>query len=296
MIENTICTNENYSTTRLIAREKPVIENHPEDKLHSVLFLPKGEGRKGEGGLRREGYFKKSYENKPLITIVTVVFNGEEHLEQTIKSIINQSYDNVEYIIVDGGSSDGTLDIIRRYEEQIDYWVSERDGGIYDAMNKGASLATGDWVNFMNTGDSFYNANTIQDIFSRVDNDNNSVVVYGNVLNMYSSTHKIIFLSKSLDSIYQGLPFSHQSSFIKNKYLRKFGFDAQYNICADYDLFYKLYIQKLPFLYVNLIVANYDMFGISSNYSQSFLQKKTISNIYEPSKNKYFSTKKYIIF
>jgi len=290
---DTLTLNQNYSTTRLLTKEKPVLEHTPEDTFETLLFLPENKARKGEGGLRTKGYFKKSYEDKPLISVVTVVFNGEKHLEQTIQSVINQSYDNVEYIIVDGGSTDGTLDIIRKYEDAIDYWVSESDSGIYDAMNKGSSLAEGEWINFMNTGDSFYQVDTIEDIFSQI--DNNSVVVYGNILSVYSPTHKIISSSKPLDTIYQGLPFSHQASFTKSKYLRKFGFDMQYNICADYDFFYKLYMQKLLFTYINITIANYDMFGTSTNYSQSFLQKKIISNIYEPSKNKYFSTKRYVV-
>ena len=140
-----ICIDKNYSTTRLLTREKPVLENKPEDKFESVLFLPEGEERKGEGGLRMQGYFKTSLKDKPLITVITVVFNGEQFLEETIQSVINQTYDNVEYIIIDGGSTDGTLDIIRKYEYAIDYWVSEYDNGIYDAFNKGIRCCQGQY-------------------------------------------------------------------------------------------------------------------------------------------------------
>jgi len=107
-----------------------LILNEKED--NSKLFLSEGENRKGEGGQRTKGHFKKSYEKKPLISVITVVFNGEKYLEETITSVINQTYENVEYIIIDGGSTDGTLDIIKRYEDKIDYWVSEKDNGIYD--------------------------------------------------------------------------------------------------------------------------------------------------------------------
>lgn len=122
---NTICLDEKYSTTKLVTQGKLNIINNPEDKFETVLFLPEGENRKGEGGLRTKGYFKKSFDDKPLISIITVVYNGEKYIEETIQSVINQTYDNVEYIIIDGGSTDGTLDIIKKYEDRIDYWVNE---------------------------------------------------------------------------------------------------------------------------------------------------------------------------
>ena len=103
---------------------------------------------------------------RPLVSVVTVVFNGEKYLEETIQSVINQTYDNVEYIIIDGGSTDGTLDIIKKYEDRIDYWVSERDRGIYDAMNKGIDLASGEWINFMNAGDGLDSYSILNEIFS----------------------------------------------------------------------------------------------------------------------------------
>jgi hypothetical protein len=163
-MENKIkCLNPNYSTTKLcynliddkyldknskIKKEYKFKLNFPEfgiinskipakedEKFDTYLFLPEGENRQGEGGLRIKGYFKKSLDNKPSISIITVVYNGEKYLEETIKSVITQTYDNVEYIIIDGGSTDGTLDIIKKYEDYIDYWVSEKDGGMYNAIN-----------------------------------------------------------------------------------------------------------------------------------------------------------------
>jgi len=104
-------------------KEQLVIESKLEDKFETVLFLPEGEGRKGQGGLRTQGYFKKSLPDKPLITVITVVFNGEEFLEETIQSVINQTYDNVEYIIIDGGSTDGNLVVVCNYEHVTDYWL-----------------------------------------------------------------------------------------------------------------------------------------------------------------------------
>lgn len=196
---------ENYSTTRRVIKADPqemaeLVKqtNKPEDKFETVLFLPEGESRQGEGGLRTKGYFKlgglisendvchserseeslnadshpeqsegspnsspltphSSPETKPLITVVTVVYNGEQFLEETILSVINQNYDNVEYIIIDGGSTDGTLDIIKKYEHAIDYWVSEKDKGMYDGLSKGFVLGTGKWMAYINAGDFYFN-------------------------------------------------------------------------------------------------------------------------------------------
>ncbi|MBA3025313.1 MAG: glycosyltransferase [Sulfurimonas sp.] len=121
-------------------------------------------------------------QTKPLISIVTVVYNGEEYLEATIQSIINQSYKNIEYIIIDGGSTDGTLDIIKKYEDKIKYWVSEKDRGIYDAMNKGVLVATGEWINFMNAGDIFYNENVLNEVFPEEKILKDFDLIYSNTL------------------------------------------------------------------------------------------------------------------
>lgn len=226
---NTICLDERYSTTRLVTKEKPEIVNNPDDKFETMLFLQEGDGRKGEGGLRTKGYFKKSYDNKPLISIITVVFNGEKYLEETIQSVISQTYDNVEYIIIDGGSTDGTLDVIKKYEDQIDYWVSERDRGIYDAMNKGIDVATGEFVNFLNGGDKFYRLDLLEDIFS-----NRAVkysdLVYGDffvVSNEGEPVRAIKATTLSKQSIKKGMVVNHQSVFVRKAK------------CPYYDLSYK---------------------------------------------------------
>ena len=130
LVSNIIYLDERYSTTKLLTKEKPEIVKNGGDKFQSVLFLPEVEGRKGEGGLRTKGYFKKSYEGKPLITVITAVFNGEKFLEETIKSVLNQTYDNVEYIVIDGGSTDRTIDIIKKYGGVLRVLVTGADGFI----------------------------------------------------------------------------------------------------------------------------------------------------------------------
>lgn len=210
----TISLDDKYSTTRLVFNDKCLIVNEKED--NSTFLLPEGEDRKGEGGLRTKGYFKKSYKGKPLISIITVVYNGEKYLEETIQSVINQTYENVEYIIIDGGSTDGTLEIIKKYEDKIDYWVSEKDGGIYDAMNKGIDVATGEWLNFMNAGDSFYSNQTLMEVFN---NKNYELynILYGDVETNYGN-FKIIHKAGKLENLYKSMQFSHQSTFFNTKY------------------------------------------------------------------------------
>ena len=120
--------------------------------------------------------FCKAFNNKPLISIITAVFNGEKYLEQTIKSIINQTYKNFEYIIIDGGSTDGTLEIIKKYEDKISYWISEKDKGISDAFNKGVTAAKGDYINFQGDGDGFLSSETLEEIFKDIKAGESSII------------------------------------------------------------------------------------------------------------------------
>lgn len=200
-------------------------------------------------------------DTKPLISIITVVFNGEKYLEETVLSVLNQTYDNVEYIVIDGGSTDGTVDIIKKYEDKIDYWVSERDGGIYDAMNKGIDIATGKWINFMNVGDSFFDDNVLDVVFAK-NNFENIDVIYGN--------HKVIYPNKTriakagdMRDIWRGSQFCHQSSFISST-LHK---SKRYNICnkigADFEFFYTAYKNGAKFGYIDVVMANYAAGGVS---------------------------------
>jgi glycosyltransferase involved in cell wall biosynthesis len=239
----------NFSTTRLMTMEMPVIVNTPSSKVQSHLFLPPNPEGRGEGGLRTKGYFKQSYRETsevsekfavPLVTIITVVFNGEKHLEQTIQSVISQTYNNVEYIIIDGGSTDGTVDIIRKYEEVIDYWVSEPDAGISDAMNKGISLATGILINHLHAGDKFAADTTLSSVVSSY-NSEGWRWCFGNQL-LRSHTDDTIVgcfcppkFSQKLLHIVNTIP--HPTVFSERALIEEVnGFDNNYKCAMDYHL------------------------------------------------------------
>ena len=257
----TLCLNSAYSTTRIATREKPEVLNSPKEKYKTILFLPENSERQGEGGLRTKGYFKKSYDNKPLVSIITVVYNGEEFIDATIQSVINQTYDNVEYIFIDGGSTDGTLDIIKRYEDRIDYWVSEKDAGIYDAMNKAITITSGDWVNFMNAGDTFYNNNTLKNLF-KVSNFNDINILYGHHEVRYPHKKRIARAGNIAD-IWKASQFSHQSVFISSRYHKMHPYNTCIKITADFAFFYNAYVNNAKFQYKDDVISSITSGGVS---------------------------------
>ena len=266
MWNTTNMPNTLFSTTQLLTNEEPIVATAPEDKLESLLYLPMKEERVSEGGLRTNNLFKKSYADKPLITVITVVYNGEAHVAQTILSVIEQGYDNVEYIIIDGGSTDGTLEIVKKYEEQIDYWVSEPDAGIYDAMNKGISVCTGDYVAFLNA-DDWYKENTLGLIIDVV-LEVNPEYIFGD-MSLYNNNKYLEERTPNLDKYKRYQPFGHQTLFVKKKYLCEIPFVLKYKIAADYDFMLHLIKSKLPFVQINHSLVNFRVTGISSeaNYA-----------------------------
>lgn len=209
---------------------------------------------------------------KTLITIITVVFNDKQNIEKTIQSVLSQTYSNIEYLIIDGGSNDGTLDIIRKYEEQIDYWVTEKDQGIYDAMNKGIRLAKGEWLNFMNSGDTFFDQETIAKIdFLNIDKHIN--IIYGDVNTIYSD-FSVIYHTGNLKKLPYGMQFSHQSAFFRTSVHKRAMFDLKYRYASDFHSVLKFYLSNPDaFLKLPLVVSSVSVGGIS--------EKKIYFSVYE---------------
>ena len=202
------------------------------------------------------------------VTVATVCYNSIDTIEDTIKSVVLQRYDDVEYIIVDGASDDGTMDIINRYKDVHGIvTLSEPDKGLYDAMNKAIGLATGDYILFMNSGDVFSDENVIKDLSAVLAEGHD--LVFGNVIRnkpqgqiieKYHGKHKIMSL------LLQGRMMCHQSIFTRIDVMRQYGFDLQYSITADYDLIMRLMHDKRDLVYVDRTVSVVDnVEGISSS-------------------------------
>ncbi|RMT93786.1 hypothetical protein ALP39_200013 [Pseudomonas marginalis pv. marginalis] len=217
----------------------------------SSLKLEGGAGLGGRGGCSDE---------LPLVSVVTVVFNDVDHLQRTIDSVTSQSYRNIEHIVIDGGSTDGTLAVIQQ-NPSISYWVSEKDGGIYDAMNKGVSVASGEWVNFMNSGDVFYRDSVISEIFS-VGGVSSNDLVYGDVEIDYGPFTKIR-KAGVVESLKSGMQFSHQSLFARRAVLELFKFDLSYRTAADYNFVLLSWVSGFRFNHVELVVSSISAGGIS---------------------------------
>lgn len=201
------------------------------------------------------------------ISIITVVFNDKLGLEKTICSVLSQSYKNIQHIIIDGGSGDGTLDIIKKYEDKIDYWVSERDSGIYDAMNKGIDLASGEWINFMNAGDIFFNQEVLNNLFN-TKKFNNIELIFGNAMinqkKMLIPFNNINFYNNNKIKSF----FCHQAIFFNQKKLNKenIKYDLTYKIKADRALITKLLYETGATYFINdMLICHYDNNGISNN-------------------------------
>lgn len=187
------------------------------------------------GGYRNEGKTSQLIPNKPVISIITIVYNSENLVERTIQSVLEQTYPNIEYILIDGNSKDKTIEIIKHYEDRIAFWISEPDKGIYDAMNKGLHQASGDYVLFLNSGDALHHAETLERIFALPTAD----IYYGET-EMFNQAWESLGDRRlkapkvlTWKSFRMGMLVCHQSIIIKKSITTPY--DLQYKISADVD-------------------------------------------------------------
>jgi len=210
----------------------------------------------------------------PLVSVITVVLNAEELIEATVQSVTEQIYKNIELIIVDGGSSDSTLTILGRYKKYISKLVSEPDDGIYNAMNKGINIASGDWVIFMNAGDKFSSFDVISSIFNSCRGPEK--IIYGDVIVNYGD---FSFLKRAGDlaRLWTGMKFSHQSAFIEVIYHKNNKYDESFRIAADFNFFLIAYKNQVQFKYVNMPISTVIIGGVSErNQLQTIIDCRAV--------------------
>lgn len=208
-----------------------------------------------------------------LFSIITINYNNSEGLRQTINSVVSQSFHDYEYIIIDGGSTDESVNIIRSFSDRIDYWVSEKDRGIYHAMNKGVAQAHGDYCIFMNSGDCFYNEKVLKRF---VDIKIGDDIVVGKLIS--NKTGQVLFAPPqqkiSLYYLYSGT-VPHQSSFIRTELLRLYPYDESLKIVSDWKFFVQaIILHDCSITYIDDYVATFDLEGISTSNPDKMWKEK----------------------
>jgi len=226
-----------------------------------------------------------------LVTIITVTLNNKNGLEKTLDSILKQKYNNIELIIVDGKSEDGTEEYIKTNKNLIEaklkrfLYIHEKDNGIYEAMNKGIKASTGDWIIFMNAGDTFFDEEVIFKIFEDDSIFKEADIIYGKTNLVANEELKMISKPKRLQNINYGMIFAHQSVFVRTGLLKNNLFANNYKICADYDFFLHMYQKNRKFKEIDLIISNFEETGVSTkNKLKSYRETKEISLKYASKK------------
>ncbi|MFW0714380.1 glycosyltransferase family 2 protein [Pedobacter sp. N23S346] len=211
----------------------------------------------------------------PKLTIITIVYNNVRDIERTINSVLNQTYKNIEYIVIDGKSTDGTLEIVERYKNQISKIISAPDKGIYDAMNKGLALATGEYVLFMNSGDELYDEQTVEDIF---DSAPAADIYYGET-EMYNDNWESLGRRRheapevfNWKSFQYGMNVSHQAIYIKRSIVENY--DLKYKYSADIDWIIKATKKASNIVNVHRYVAKYLVGGMSKKKHRESLKER----------------------
>ena len=194
------------------------------------------------------------------LSIITINYNNREGLQKTIESVVNQTWQEFEYIVIDGGSTDGSVDVIKQYSDRIDYWVSEPDKGLYHAMNKGIDIAKGEYCNFMNSGDCFYEKTTLENIKDEL---KDASIINGKTF-FDNGGVQLPPPSLSFDFFYNQNTINHQSSFIETRLLRKYNYDETLKIASDWKFWIQAFIyENSAYKAVDCFITIFDTNGIS---------------------------------
>ncbi|RZJ57693.1 MAG: glycosyltransferase [Flavobacterium sp.] len=212
---------------------------------------------------------------QPKLSVITIVYNNVKDIDRTMLSVLNQTYPNIEYIVIDGASSDGTLEKVKQYEQRLSLLVSEPDKGIYDAMNKGLALATGDYVLFMNSGDELYAPDTVAEVFETAA----SADIYYGETEMYDENWKSLGQRRhcapetfSWESFKYGMSISHQAIYIKRALVSPY--DLKYKYSSDIDWIIKATKNASSIVNTHMYVAKYLVGGISKKKHFASLKER----------------------
>lgn len=207
----------------------------------------------------------KAEKGFPLVSIITIVYNGKTHLEQTILSVLQQSYANIEYLVIDGGSTDGTQEILRQYDDWLDFWVSEPDKGISDAFNKGISLSSGDLIGILNA-DDWYEPNTIETVVQVHRNHPNSII-HGNI-QFWNAQNEPEYVFYGRDDVAHLRPtINHPTVFVPRTIYEKNGlFLLEFRKAMDFEWLGRAKLNRIPFIYLNTVLANMRRGGLSDKH------------------------------
>ncbi|RZJ90403.1 MAG: glycosyltransferase [Chryseobacterium sp.] len=212
---------------------------------------------------------------QPTLSVITIVYNNVRDIERTLCSVLNQTYSSIEYIVIDGASTDGTIDVLKKYSTQLSVLQSEPDHGIYDAMNKGLKLATGDYVLFMNSGDEIYANDTVENVFAAA---NNADIYYGET-EMYSAAWESLGQRRhhapatfNWKSFKYGMSISHQAIYIKRSITSPY--NLKYRYSADIDWIIKAAKKATVIVNTNMYVAKYLVGGVSKQKHLDSLKER----------------------
>ena len=213
---------------------------------------------------------------QPLISIITVVFNGVKHLQQTIDSVVNQTYQNIEYIIIDGGSKDGTIDVIKANESHIDDWISEPDNGLYDAMNKGIKKAKGELIGMINS-DDWYETNAVETVVNSFLLNPEKRIFHADRYDVYSNGERKVFpFNPSVIKFkFFSMTYSHPSMFVSSEVYKDYQYNTNLKVYSDYQFTLTLFMKnKDQFYYIDKPTVNFRLGGASGQIPLSEVLKE----------------------
>lgn len=270
------------STWENITTEKPTYSGGV--ICHCFERLPADETKTAEGGMRLAGKYKRSQPGKPLVTFITVVWNNKKTLHKCMESVWAQTYDNVEYIILDGVSTDGTLELIEEHADKIDYYISQKDHGIYDAMNRALSVASGDVITLINSDDwaDPVAAAEAARMFNREAYD-----LLGGVGRVYQENGDLAFVWNPRDincgTIFYGVPMLHQAVYISRNCYEKVGnLDHQCAIAADYKQMLAIYFAGCKICRSDAVFAHFMLGGASADKAVDLKERIALISSYFP--------------